>query len=84
MHYYHPFLIQAGTWHITATMLCKNIRKILNQLGIDFPINFFLQRIDSLKGQCQSAKLFRIESCHPCIKGTLESKINFGNDPYVD
>ena len=56
----------------------------MNQLGIDFPINFFLQRIDSLKGECQSAKLFRIESCHPCIKGTLESKINFGNNPYVD
>ena len=29
----------------------------MNQLGIDFPINFFLQRIDSLKGECQSANL---------------------------
>ena len=68
-------------------MLCKNMRKIFNQLGIDFPITFFLQIIDSLKGECQSAKLFfnnELESRHPCIIGTPESKMNFGNDPYVD
>ena len=43
-------------------MLCKNIRKILNQLGIDFPITFFLQILDSLWGECLSAKLFLLSN----------------------
>ena len=85
MHYYHLFLVKAGTWHTTATMLCKTYGKFWTSSALTFQSLSFLKRIDWLWGERHSPKLFlQRESRHPYIEGIPESKMNPGDDPYVD
>ena len=58
MHYYHPFLIKAGTLHITATMLCKTYKKIWTTLALTFQLLYFLNEQIGYKASTSSLNYF--------------------------